>query len=239
MNDELRLLVELQELDSQIIRLTMRKDSVPIERDKLDSEAEKGRKRFTDAEAAVAEFNRQHAEKERQLQSTIDTLKKTKAKLFDVKTNEEYQATLKEIDFIESKAENVEDAILMLLEGIDEKKSILEKEEASYREFEKNYRKQIEALDVELETLDVRIQDLMNHHRIVRDKVGDELLRKYDMVRAKRNGIAVVSVWKEICSGCHMNIPPQLYNDLQRSIQVVACPHCNRIIYWEDRNNSQ
>ena len=25
------------------------------------------------------------------------------------------------------------------------------------------------------------------------------------------------AVWKEICDGCHMNIPPQLYNELQKS----------------------
>ena len=31
-----------------------------------------------------------------------------------------------------------------------------------------------------------------------------------------------------------MNIPPQLYNILQRGQTVETCPSCHRIIYWEE-----
>ncbi|HET6282400.1 MAG TPA: C4-type zinc ribbon domain-containing protein [Polyangia bacterium] len=31
-----------------------------------------------------------------------------------------------------------------------------------------------------------------------------------------------------------MNIPPQLYNVLQRGLSIETCPSCHRIIYWED-----
>jgi predicted nucleic acid-binding Zn-ribbon protein len=31
-----------------------------------------------------------------------------------------------------------------------------------------------------------------------------------------------------------MNIPPQLYNVLQRGVSVETCPSCHRIIYWEE-----
>jgi predicted nucleic acid-binding Zn-ribbon protein len=44
--------------------------------------------------------------------------------------------------------------------------------------------------------------------------------------------LAVVSVWKEVCNGCHMNLPPQLYIELQKSFELHSCPNCNRIIYW-------
>ncbi|MBU3932479.1 MAG: hypothetical protein KKF01_08575, partial [Proteobacteria bacterium] len=33
-----------------------------------------------------------------------------------------------------------------------------------------------------------------------------------------------------------MSIPPQLYNNLQRSTTLTTCPNCNRIIYWEHRD---
>jgi predicted nucleic acid-binding Zn-ribbon protein len=46
----------------------------------------------------------------------------------------------------------------------------------------------------------------------------------------------VVAVWKEVCDGCHMSIPPQLYNELQKSNELITCPSCSRIIYWENRN---
>ncbi|HFB84009.1 MAG TPA: hypothetical protein ENJ72_04385, partial [Thermodesulfatator sp.] len=37
-----------------------------------------------------------------------------------------------------------------------------------------------------------------------------------------------------ICEGCHMNIPPQLYNELMRDNRLMECPLCQRIIYHKD-----
>jgi NAD-dependent SIR2 family protein deacetylase len=34
-------------------------------------------------------------------------------------------------------------------------------------------------------------------------------------------------VWKSVCNGCHMNIPPQMYNEVQRSEALLSCPNCN------------
>jgi uncharacterized protein len=31
-----------------------------------------------------------------------------------------------------------------------------------------------------------------------------------------------------------MNIPPQMYNELQRSDILMFCPHCQRIVYWRE-----
>jgi len=59
------------------------------------------------------------------------------------------------------------------------------------------------------------------------------------MIKARRNGIAIVAVSRGICSGCHMNIPPQLYNELQRSEQILCCPNCNRILYWDETADGQ
>jgi predicted nucleic acid-binding Zn-ribbon protein len=43
-----------------------------------------------------------------------------------------------------------------------------------------------------------------------------------------------VAVKNGTCQGCNMNIPPQLYNVLQRGVSIEICPSCSRIIYWED-----
>jgi predicted nucleic acid-binding Zn-ribbon protein len=31
-----------------------------------------------------------------------------------------------------------------------------------------------------------------------------------------------------------MNVPPQLFNTLQRGNTLETCPYCHRIVYWED-----
>ena len=63
--------------------------------------------------------------------------------------------------------------------------------------------------------------------------VRPEVLKRYSGIRIRR-GLAVVGVRNGTCQGCNMNIPPQLYNVLQRGTSIETCPSCHRIIYWED-----
>jgi uncharacterized protein len=73
--------------------------------------------------------------------------------------------------------------------------------------------------------------------RVERDKLAKavkaDVLKRYGAIRLRR-GLAVVSVKNGTCQGCNMNIPPQLYNTLQRGQTVETCPSCHRIIYWEE-----
>ncbi len=52
------------------------------------------------------------------------------------------------------------------------------------------------------------------------------------MIFARRGGLAVVEVRAGTCQGCHMNVPPQLFNQIQRNEQVILCPNCQRMLYW-------
>jgi hypothetical protein len=58
---------------------------------------------------------------------------------------------------------------------------------------------------------------------------------KYQL-RKHSDGIAIAEVKKEVCQGCNMNIPPQMYNDLQKTTSFQYCPSCERIIFWQDEN---
>jgi predicted nucleic acid-binding Zn-ribbon protein len=62
--------------------------------------------------------------------------------------------------------------------------------------------------------------------------VEEDLRRRYEMICSRRGGVAVVEIRSGICQGCHMNIPPQLFNQIQRNEQVFLCPNCQRMLYW-------
>jgi len=42
----------------------------------------------------------------------------------------------------------------------------------------------------------------------------------------------VVEVRNGTCLGCHMNLPPQFFNELQRARDIRLCPNCHRILFW-------
>ncbi len=61
--------------------------------------------------------------------------------------------------------------------------------------------------------------------------IEPELLKKFIKVKEKAGGVAIAAVNDAVCQGCNMNIPPQMYNELQRFDSLKICPHCQRIVY--------
>ena len=58
------------------------------------------------------------------------------------------------------------------------------------------------------------------------------LLKRYEFIRQRHNGTAICAVREGVCLGCHLNILPQLYIDLQKGEEILQCPNCQRIVYW-------
>jgi len=79
-------------------------------------------------------------------------------------------------------------------------------------------KKDLHALQVNWETLS--------------ETVEPELMKHYMELKQQIKGGVMASVQNAVCNGCHMNIPPQMYNELQRFDSLKYCPFCRRIIYW-------
>ncbi len=237
MKEQIALLVEIQKIDQEIKSLTAKKETLPEKARELDAAFQARKERVDEERTGLESLNKLHKEKESELKQGHEKLRKTKDRLLEVKTNKEYQAMLTEIEAAEQGNGRIEEEILILYDRIDEKKSLLkdhEKEFAQYRGIYETERKKIDEelasidgeLDAQKKTYDARIPGLK-----------PDLRRRYEMIKGRRNGIAVVAARHSICTGCNLNLPPQLYNELQRSEELICCPNCNRIIYWDESAN--
>jgi predicted nucleic acid-binding Zn-ribbon protein len=165
----------------------------------------------------------------------LEHIKKTKSRLLEVKTNKEYEAALKEIDAITEKNSIIEDEIIDILDAIEATRKHVEAMKKELADYRATYDRESALIDKEFSSIDSNLADMTATSHTIREQISPDIIKKYDVIRTKRNGHAVVPVWKEVCEGCHMNIPPQLYNELQKTETLISCPNCNRIIYWENR----
>jgi len=238
LDKQLSYLIELQKLDLNIDKINVKKRELPEKVVRMDEEfiiytasMDESKKKFDD-------LNKHHGEKEDKLRRGIDTLKKIKERLLEVKTNKEYQAILKEIEMIENKNSETEDEIISALEELDHVRVDLKAKEKDFNAYRLKYEKEKKEIEGEISQLDVDFSECVQLSNDLRRQIRNELLKKYETIKGKRNGLAVVLVWKEVCGGCHMNIPPQLYIELQRSTDLLSCPNCNRIIYWFNQDKT-
>lgn len=232
MKDNIKKLIMLQECDNKIREIQLKRDSIPIRIGKLEETFEEASSIYKSKFDKLDSLEKERRSLEKDVQDIESKAAKSQEKLNHIKSNKEYTAALKEIADIEKEKGKKEDKILQMMEEIELLKSEcneIKGEEAKLREEFEGEKREIEK---ELLELDREAEELMNQRTRYNDAVDQRMLKTYDLLRDRRAGVAVSSVIGGICQGCHLEIPPQKFNELQRCSEMMSCPHCNRLIYW-------
>src|SRR4051812_1900825 len=182
---------------------------------------------------ALGETERYYAEQKGLVTDDEVQVAGAKHKLTQAKNSKEYMAAQREIEQRRESMASREVEIGKLVEAVEAKKKVLADRASDVQALRDSLAKDGEAARARMAEIDAKIAEL----RVERDKlattVKPEVLKRYGAIRMRR-GLAVVSVKNGTCQGCNMNIPPQLYNVLQRGVSIETCPSCSRIIYWDD-----
>ena len=234
MKEQMDLMIRLQAIEVEIRRLEAFLAEVPgrlaaIERQRNECEA------AIEAESqTVDNLQQAYRNHESEVQDYQILIDKSEEKLRSVKTNKEYQATLKEIEDLRSKTSLLEDEMIDCLEQIDEAEERIRQKKADFAQISsrldaKRSDTQKEA-DQARETLDGKQAE----HQAVSAGIETGHMETFLYVkRLQDDHVAISSAVDAVCSGCHLNIPPQMYNELQRQDKMSFCPNCQRIIYWQ------
>ncbi len=239
MKKQLDLLWELQKIDLELRNLKEAQEGYPKEIKRLDEKQKLEREKIQKEKEKLEVLEKDRRSKEGRLSLEQEKVKKTEGRMFEVKTNKEYQALLTEIDTLKGASSREEEDILQILEEIDEVKKDLSKRE-----------KEIAATLAKIEGEKKALQEKMDHDQeVLKKEVGrreavakqleSNLYKLYNMLKEKRRGVGVVSVKQETCQGCFVNVPPQLFIEVQKNNAVVRCPNCNRILYWEGNGETK
>jgi predicted nucleic acid-binding Zn-ribbon protein len=51
--------------------------------------------------------------------------------------------------------------------------------------------------------------------------------------QAARKDQPLAEIKEGICSGCRLQLPPQLISDVKRAEDLHTCPYCRRMLYWD------
>ena len=236
MREALRLLIELQKIDTEVNKINLKKKDLPLQLAKLEEAFAAFKGAMQETESRLEEANKRHKETEEKLKKAVESLRKAKDRLHEVKTNKEYNAVLKEIEGMEKKNGEIEEMIIGLLDEIDAGRAAVKTKTAELANEQSRYEAKRNDLQREIESISSDLQQRVEKREVLRKNIPPDLVKKYETILNIRRGLAVVSVWNEVCDGCHMNIPPQMYNELYESDELFMCPHCNRIIYWYDQS---
>ena len=228
-------LARFQQLELDIARLRGRLDTVGPRLEALASGIRAYEQAIGEGKARIDDLKKRYRESERQVQANQDKIAKSQDKLRQVKTNKEYRSTLKEIEDMERANSAIEDAMLGLLEETEGAEAELLRQQTAYERESVSIAAEQKEVNAEAQTMRARMALLEKDLSAASAQVDPRLMKTFLQVRAKQgDSIGLAGVRKAVCQGCYVNIRPQLFNDMQRWDAIYNCPNCQRIIYWDD-----
>ena len=234
MNPHIAQLIILQAIDLEIDTID---NEIKEEQNSLDERITALARReqlINDLAEKIAALESERRALEGDASDRLTQVKGSQAKMMQVQTGREQTALLKEIEDGKKSVKEFEEKAMALMEEIEtlnaqteEEKNLLKGEKQLVEEEKEKVKAAIEAIAQGKKAKDEERQKQTT-------LVEARMLRKYNTLRSRRNGLAIANVLQGVCQGCFMAIPPQQYNILLKGDKVLECPACQRIIYHQE-----
>ena len=235
--EQIVALVKLQKIDTETQKLQLFLKEIPVRIEILDARLDKFVRSVEEDENVISELNKKYRTYESDVQTNLGKIQKSQDKLRSVKTNKEYQSSLKEIEDIKSKNSKIEDEMLEFLERIEDAEKDLNERKQRYSQIVDDANREKDSTNRDTEIRQKDLAQLGSARDVLAESLDGAILDIFNRVKAKQaDGVAIAEVKDEVCQGCNLNIPPQMYIDLQHRNSLKNCPSCERIIYWDDHN---
>jgi predicted nucleic acid-binding Zn-ribbon protein len=236
-HEQITALVKLQRIEIEIRGIKAKLSTVDHRIEMLDNQLLDFKQTLEDQESLIHELNQKYRTYESDVKMHLDRIRKSEAKLSVVKTNKEYQSSLKEIDDLKDMSSKKEDDMIEFLDRIEEAENVLKAKMAEFSKLEVQIKTEKEIIQKDAQEGRQRLGNLGADRETVSGGIDAKMLATFNRIKANQtNKIGIVAVKDAVCQGCHMNIPPQMYNELQRGDSLKRCPICERIIYWKDQD---
>lgn len=233
MLQDLEGLVELQGLDAEIAEFDAAAAAIPVQIRMMEQQLTQAKAALDAATVEVGKLQKLRRQKERELDEAGGEFKKRQGRLYEIKTNQEYTATLKEVEGLKQKISALEEEILVRLDDIDDAVKIRDQEEAKVRVTQAEFLKNKQQREDELLKLQSRLSILRKARERRSGSVETSLLQLYLRLLKSRDGLAVAQATGRSCEGCHVTLTHQLYNEVRRNEEIRTCEGCGRILYWK------
>ena len=235
MKESLSILLDLQQIDSEIDALRGSQQEFPKEISKLERELEAAKQRIEEKRGQSEELEKNRRLLEGELETINEDLKKHQDRLYEVKTNREYDALQHEVEALRSRIDEHETGILEGIEQNDGLQAKLEEDDVIYKELEEKDLTRIKELKSRLNSVDEDVRLWQEKRAALEVQVENRALVTYSRIqRTVRGGVAVVQVEKGSCGGCFRKLAPQIRVEVRRQDRIIRCENCGRIVVWKE-----
>jgi predicted nucleic acid-binding Zn-ribbon protein len=231
-NPDLKAVVEVQQLDQQVAELTKLIDSLPKQIQTLQAQLDDFIHTHEERKKRLTANLKERKDLEGDIKATQDKITRHRDQLYQVKTNEQYKALLKEIEGEEAGIRKIEDRILEKMIESEEIQKLVADAAARLEGEKARVAAEIKKLEDERQREISERELLQAQRKEVAATLTESVLELYERIRTYRAGPAVAEVRNGLCTACNIQLRPQVYNDIRTGEAVMVCENCSRIQYY-------
>lgn len=231
---KLKALYELQTIHTKIDKIRQVRGELPMEVADLEDDVAGLETRIQKIKNELDDLEDDIVTRKNLIKEAQANIKKYEGQLNDVKNNREYDAISKEVEIQGLDIQVSEKKIREFGFEITSKSQVYEKALADLEARKSD----LDAKKEELGTITAETQKEENELSTLAEKatagIEERLLIAYSRLRQNaKNGLAVVTIQRDSCSGCFNQIPPQRQSDIRQRKKIIVCEHCGRILVDE------
>ncbi len=227
-------LFQLQRIDSQLAQLardvTALDDGSGLLAEVRQLEADKQR-----AEADLRSKQAQLRNLELDLQSTTAKAAKVEEQLYSgrIGNPKELSAMQDDLQVLGRQRQRLEDDVLALMEDIERRVKETQGFDGSVETAQHAYDTTREEFTRRQDALARESQRVEGEREVLVTAIDEAQLRRYQLLRERKGGVAVALVVRGICEGCHVAIPEKRLAQLldPETERIYTCEGCGRILH--------
>ncbi len=237
MQESLKPILEIQELDIKMIRLMRLKTQRKKELEQIESLRTELEEQLVSKQTEVNSVTEEISALEDKVTKLTARIKELDAKQSSVKKIDEFNALTQEMTAAEREKITIEQQISNLVDKKSSEEEILEKIETSLKASEVNSHELKEEIASSIAKINEEGSELKEHRDTVSKTASPEILTIYERLLKNKKDRVVVPIENRTCSGCHIALTAQHENLVRKGTNLVFCEHCSRLHYWQESDS--
>lgn len=228
--DKLKLLYGLQQVDSQLQEVHELKGDLPGIVADLQQKVKAMADKMKELSSLIKKCKIDRDSADVEIIDLQEKVEKYKSQQLHVKSNKQYDALTREIEMAEQRSAKLEKEMEVFEGRMQLAKTDLEAMTAQHAEADAELddkKKELREINREHEDEELRLQ---HEREKILVRIDKQDLERYERIRSAKSGKAIVPIKRGACGGCYKSVPPQKVLEIRQNSKLYVCEHCGRII---------
>jgi predicted nucleic acid-binding Zn-ribbon protein len=156
-----------------------------------------------------------------------------------INTQREYEALDKEISDSSDREQQYRKELQQQERSLADLEEQIKQTEAIIAQQEGELKERRASVESEVVGKKLLVEELAEQEQALIPDLDPEVLFKFERIIRNKMGKGIVAIKGGVCTGCHMILPAQFANSVRMGEEIVFCPYCSRILFYEEADQDE